>query len=306
MKIKRVLQIWIWLLFFMGNTLKVQAEEGKLIYFVYDNSGSMVEVGKGEENPEAPVGTPRSWGAQAQYAVKAFCTMSNPEDEIRLYPIDKKYVEGTWPKTITNIEGKDNYQEEYTKLIDEIDFNGQNTLYTEIENAIKDIKIKNFSGEKWVVIFTDGILQNYKKADEFYEKLTSDLAGTDINFYFVGLNPRENSYSSLKSGQNIKFYHLSNEKNGTILQSILKVTEEIYGKRRFPKEMVKESTQKDKKILSMEFGIPVSDVMVILQAEGDSETGEKISFDQYLSGSKKYEITSLSKSKKEKSMVHMA
>ena len=150
MKIKRILQIWIWLLFFMGNALKVQAEEDKLIYFVYDNTISMVMVVDDDENP---VGTPRNWGAQAQYAVKAFCTMSNPEDEIWFYPIDKKDIEGTWPKTITKQETKDNYSKEYIMLIDEIYFNGQDTLYTEIGNAIRDIKAKSFSGEKWVVIF---------------------------------------------------------------------------------------------------------------------------------------------------------
>lgn len=300
MKIKRILQIVLCLLLFMGNTMKVRAEEGKLIYFVYDNSKSMVKVGRDEEGAEAPADTPRNWGAQAQYAVKAFCTMSNPEDEIWFYPIDESKVNGTWPRTITNPKGMSNYQKEYTEIIDEIKFNGQETKYGQIETAINDMKNGNFSGEKWVVMFTDGDIEELDKTvygdDTFNELLKRDLRDTGINFYFVDLCPKEESKNPVETQGNIYSDRLVEQENGTILQSILKVTEKIYGKRRLQEEIIKESIKADSKTLSVEFGIPVHDVMIILQAEEAGEEESRISFDNYFQNSPKYEISSLSQS----------
>lgn len=308
MKAKKFIWIWVGLVFFMCTGLKVKAEEGKLIYFVYDNSDSMRVVDL--DNKEAPRGTPRDWGTKAQYAVKAFCAMSNPEDEIKFYRIDNEIAretesEGEWPKP-NHKETKD-YREEYISLVDEIYFDGTVTLYGQIETAIKEIKDRVFQGEKWVIVFTDGEIKEYDTdgSKNLNDRLISDLKESDINLYFVSLNPEKSEENRVETKGNITAYYLSDEEKSTILQSILKVTEEIYGKRRFPENRIVENSDGNNRILSIDFGIPVSDVMVILQTEAEENEKLEIAFKECLPGSEKFNITSIAKYHENNSLINV-
>ena len=289
MRNKRIGCLGIWLglclLIFIGSRMCVQAEENtieknesKLIYFVYDSSISMIE-----DN--------RDWGAQAQYAVKAFCAMTNPEDIIRFYRIDTETKQGKKYNTyeeLDNVSEVYDYRKAYGDIIDSIKFDGDNTLETQIVKAINDINSLQFHGEKWVVMFTDGKIEKNPVTEEkyteheFYKILENNLVNLDVKFYYVNINAGEEGKQ--QSDGNIIWYRLADHKDATILDSILTVTEEIYEKRRLPDEiLVKEGEQ-----LNISFDIPVSEVMLLSHT-----SNEEVSFANSTNGAKwSYLLTS--------------
>lgn len=281
--------IWVILciLMIMSSDITSYAEstntenEEKLIYFIYDNSISMIRENLGNDKVE------RKWGAQAQYAVKAFCAMSNPEDEIAFYKVGKREETIYYEKEVIN-KGEDHIEnlEKYIEAIDKIKFDGAYTFDTRIKSVIDEMSPIHFNGEKWIVMFTDGAIEKEKDGkkigeyteDEFYNKLKGYMAGTDIKFYFVNINPNHTDIPIQKvTNDNIFWYRMADEAGVSILDSILMVTEEIYGKRRLPDEKIIEEEGK----LEISFDIPVSDVMLLLQ---EAENTDDISWDEYVEG----------------------
>lgn len=269
MRIKKNLFIFAIIGLFLNCSIETKgAEEGKVIYIVYDNSKSMVMNN-------------RDWGAQAQYAVKAFCAMSNLEDEIRFYCIgdfENKYVKynkdiQTDPNIKENkfisIEKTNDPQinrERYAQKLDEIEFNGKCTYYTGIHQAITDIKKCN--GEKWVVMFTDGDIEDCE-GFEFRNNLYQDLNNTDVNVCFVDLNPKASTDPvATNENYNLNVYRLAENGNESIIESILSVTEKIYGKRSLPEgsKCIEETEEPNgEKTIKLNFDIPVSNVVLLLQ-----------------------------------------
>lgn len=265
---KWILLVMLCLLHVCGCSMDVRAlekkseGEGKLIYFVYDNSGSMVQ------------GT-RNWGSQAQYAVKAFCEMSNEKDEIRFYCVgdyNRPYkFAGEIPETDKNGEPRSPKNRNYTEALDGILFNGRYTYYTAIHQAIEDIKKEVGEKDKWVVMFTDGtiekrileddgkIWEGFLSTEEFQEYLKEDLEGRDVEFCFVELNPK-GIQGILKETDYISRY--VNDKNN-ITESILSVIEKIYGRRKLAKGSSFCNEERGKLVINFDF--PVSDIMVLFE-----------------------------------------
>ena len=253
-----------------------QTEENgkKIIFFVYDNSISMINNS--------------TIGAQAQYAVKAFCAMSDPEDEIKFYKVGdfknadyNSEVEENGYEIITIESNSENYRDLYSDNIDEIKFDGENTFYTGIHQAINDIKKYENYSEKWVVMFTDGEIEkdrdgNFYSKGELQKLLEDDLANSDVNFYYVNIADVDKE-KKLENTENMTFYY--SEENETVLSSILSAIEKIYGKRQLSKENIEiEENAVGKAMLKAEFGIPVTDIAILLQGE-ELNDGDEENFD---------------------------
>ena len=127
----------------------------RTIAIVYDNSGSMFQ------------GDGKTW-CQAQYAMEVFASMMNQGDKLMIYPM--------WGITIGNSGGKEySFQENNPLIITEdkqkasirdiyTPFSTGNA-YTPIESIDAAVEgLKKESGEKWLIVLTDG--------DEFWEDPT--------------------------------------------------------------------------------------------------------------------------------------
>lgn len=244
-------------------------EEGKkIIYFIYDDSGSMTG--------ELPL--------KEQYAVQMFCAMSNPQDEIGIYftsqfnEQDSKYIyreniENEKPKIYLNQSNK----EDLFEKIKQIESVGQNTYFSSIIRAVNDIK--NMPDEKWVVMFTDGEIekapnekydpQNMVDVADLKKKIKGLMNGTDVHLYFSSM-----------SGQNVieedeeaniyvyeKKYGNGEKDENRVIDCILSATEVIYGKR---KQEIGDNNKKldgENEVVTIPFDIPVSNLVLLIQSD---------------------------------------
>lgn len=230
-------------------------EEKKIIYFIYDNSKSM--------QGELP--------GQEQYAVQMFGAMSNPQDEINIYYVSQfiepdsqyKYIankDDEKPQIYLNQSDKEQFFEE----IQRIPFDGEHTYFSSIIRAVNDIKSK--PGKKWVVMFTDGLIEKspnkeYDGEDlaDLNSKLQTLLSETDVNLYFSSLLGE--SIIEQNERANIHTYAIKN--GDSVIDCILSASEVIYGKR-------KQVVSVENEVVTINFDIPVSDFVLLIQSDKEA------------------------------------
>lgn len=279
---KRKSFFWIAIIFIIFGkiNLMVYAADGekeeerkKIIYFIYDDSGSMTG----------------DLSLKEQYAVQMFCAMSNPQDEIGIYftsqfnERDSKYsyrqnIENEKPKIYLNQSNK----EDLFEKIKQIESVGQNTYFSSIIRAVNDIKDK--SGEKWVVMFTDGEIekapnekydpQNMVDVADLNKKLKGLMNGTDVNLYFSSLSSQNVIEKDEKANIYVyeKIYGNGEKDENRVIDCILSATEVIYGKRKQEIGDKNKELDGENEIVTIPFDIPVSNLVLLIQSDKEEIT----------------------------------
>lgn len=273
MKIWRSIFILLTSIMIAGSyPISANAAEGikesnrKIIYIVYDNSGSTYKYS----------GEWRSYWAEINYGVQAFYTMTSKEDKIHFYRTsidDSENSEGYSEFESRGYSGDTEAQETLDKIkeIKIVDVGNSFTDAKSIEQAIKGLNNEDEKdAEKWLVIFTDGKFesaQNKEYSDEkFAEILASFLENkSNIQVCYIPISD-EACNDNLKDIANI----FQPSGSGDIAKQLLEVCNHIYGRRNIKnvEELGYSPVVLKDNSLTISFDIPVSKCILYAYCEG--------------------------------------
>ncbi|MBQ6733444.1 MAG: VWA domain-containing protein [Lachnospiraceae bacterium] len=139
---KKMLSILLLILLLGALPMKVRADapeefSGRMIYVVYDDSGSMF----------AASGTPIMRWSQAKYAMEVFAAMMGADDVMVIYPMSLNGASGL------TLKGSDRNR---VKTIHDMNTDAGHTPFLSVQSASQALEKEDDKYEKWLVIITDG------------------------------------------------------------------------------------------------------------------------------------------------------
>lgn len=227
-----------------------QGEESKkIIYVLYDNSYSTYEVSNN---------TIRNFWSEINYGVRAFYAMTGSEDEISIYKlVDKEPEEDEIEKS----KGYSKMNRSFLDVLSNIKVADRSckTYLDTVLYAIGKLDQEETRAEKWIIIFTDGQLEdddgNKYTKEEIAKKINAKLSDcNDINACYI---PISEEASNNQLDKNMVFQ--PKEKND-IAKQLLEVCNHIYKRRSIQKVIesgVSPVALSDGK-LKISFDIPIS------------------------------------------------
>lgn len=139
--------------------------QSRVINIVYDDSGSMIENGKGKKVD--------TW-CQAKYSMEVFASMLSEKDTMNIY-VMSDYDGGkttSQPKLI--LKGKDGAKKNVSKVHGMIT-KASNTPFDSVRKAYSDL-VKTKADEKWLVVLTDGEFQPKETdVDGFFARKSEEI-----------------------------------------------------------------------------------------------------------------------------------
>ena len=250
-------------------------EENKIIYIVYDNSSSTYVYG--EEY--------RDYWEQINYGVQCFYAMTNEEDKIKISFLasDDVYSWDGYGGTDGSVDMIREIKVHPERYMDKKSV----TYMSHIKKAIEELAEEPSEAEKWIIIFTDGKLEDVN-ADgtdkEYSEKETADLLhsylshNSDINACYIPVDKEaENRY--LK--ENLIFQP---QETNSIEGQLLEVCNHIYRRRTIQKVNSEEKQVAYFKEgnLTVEFDIPIRKCVLYAYCSGSWEEDQVLGCDEII------------------------
>ncbi|MBQ7969333.1 MAG: hypothetical protein IJ292_05885 [Clostridia bacterium] len=261
MRLKRLLSFVLAAVFIVGSFAFVTpatpaSAVGKetvqrTIAIVYDNSGSMFMNGN------------KAW-CQALYAIEVFATMMNKGDKLMIYPMwpvspegsKEVYTHESNPMVVTEDKQKSLIHTLKSDLT-----HGSDTPIESIDSAYKGL-LKE-SGEKWLVVLTDGatFYENGKEFNKTKTKLAleerfSNYIG-DTNILYLGIGQGLNAPQI--NAPDSRYYGAETATSQKVPEVLTNMCNTIFGRDQLTGKYVKGT--------EVNFDIPLSKLYVFIQGE---------------------------------------
>lgn len=252
---------------------KIEKEDTKVIYVVYDDSSSMYM------DDGTNVYTDR-W-AQADYAIKALALMMNEGDTLRPYIMGnyQNLAAGASANNVYNTRtvvisrDKNDTLRDINVIMDEMKFAGQ-TYFQGVEAAVLDMKNQNIAGRDcWIIILTDGKftegantkpseIDSGEKLKEKLAEFTEENSGISIAYVPIG-----NCDIKFEQDRSKRIYTAT---GNSIMDQISQIVNLIYNRVQLNDDIRKQYIQQNNMDgkLYIQMDVPVEKMIVLLQ---DSE-----------------------------------
>lgn len=272
---KRVMYVFFaliigWVIFW-GKSIRIQAadnlkEDGeKIIYIVYDNSSSTYKWG----------GEKRTYWAEINYGVQAFYTMTNADDKVKIYfmATDGSYRNNP-DNSILEFAGYNGNNQGNMEKIQGIGLKKEGSI-TYLDNvlyAIEKLNAENGSAEKWIVIFTDGQLEN-ENGKECSNEVSAQAINKELE-QFSNINacyiPICLEAVNKELDENLIFQPQGTE---GVAEQLLAVCNHIYGRRSVQSvnELGYDAAVLQNGQLKISFDIPISKCILYAYCDGEIE-----------------------------------
>nr|MCR5688875.1 hypothetical protein [Clostridiales bacterium] len=225
---KRILCIFLMLVLLLGSVTVQAGAAGKVqtnrdIAVVYDNSGSMFESGQ------------LAW-CRATYAMEVFAAMMNEGDTMRIYPmhpvkIDNTTYDEAHPVTISGPKDAELVRRMYTP-------DAQGTPVQTIDAAHEGLK--NASGERWLIVLTDGERFSDENDRELDHSATEQMLSErlsrynqDMNVLYLGIGTGAAMPTVTENGQ-YQFDAEQASESGEVLSKLTSMCNMIFGRDTMP------------------------------------------------------------------------
>ena len=236
----------------IGLSVNASAESlyiKKVVSVVYDDSGSM---------------TGDKW-AYANYAMQAFCSMLNSEDQL--------YI--TYMSDVSKSEKIDLSSGGIQSAIDKVrDHNmSGNTPYASVEKAfdtLKNVKDDNVNTEYWLVVITDGgfnelpstAKQARKQLNKNFEQYVAEKMpnGTNPQITFLGIAEGKDYCPDQNEKKGI--YTYKSDDANSIMEAMAEMADNVSGRTRLENKDIK---QVDENTLRVTSSIPLLNIAVLSQ-----------------------------------------
>lgn len=219
------------------------------IYVVYDNSGSMYVLDNSQELTDA-------W-CKAKYSMEVLAGMLSDQDRMNIYYMSDYDIEpGADPRI--QLDGADDVEENIA-VIHNTKTDSGHTSFDSVRTAMEDLE-DSTADEKWLVILTDGKMQNY--GDGKYPSLSAqqieeylDAKPEEISVIFLGMGEQAVAIES-DPAQNI--FYRKTESSKDILEGVTEVGLQVFNANRL---------EVDKRKQSVSFDVPMKELRVFAQGE---------------------------------------
>ena len=219
------------------------------VYVVYDNSGSMYEL----DNKQ---GLTDAW-CKAKYSMEVFAGMLSDQDRMNVYYMsDYDTKPGADPRI--ELDGADDVKENIA-VIHNTKTDSGHTSFDSVRTAMEDLE-DSTADEKWLVILTDGKMQNY--GDGAYPSLSAkqiedylDEKSEDIAVIFLGMGPQA---VAIESDPTQKIFYRKTESSKDILEGVTEVGLQVFNANRL---------DVDKRKQTVSFDVPMKELRVFAQGE---------------------------------------
>ncbi|MBQ4565226.1 MAG: VWA domain-containing protein [Oscillospiraceae bacterium] len=243
-----------------------KAATPRTIGIVFDNSGSMY------------IGRKTEW-SRATYAMEVFASMLNEGDSLRIYPmhgitVDETPYDMNDPLVLTGPEQAEKIRRIFTP-------NALGTPIEAVEQGYADMK--NQSGERWLIVLTDGDVFDRNKntlGDSSMTELKQVLeaASADMNVLYLGIGANALVPNCTAQGQH-KLVAEKASRSEDVLKYLTNMCNTIFGRdtmgeNHFKNDALDFDVSLSKMIVFVQ-GESISDVRVI-DAAGN-EVGQKVS-----------------------------
>ncbi len=221
------------------------------VYIVYDNSGSMYQL---DNKPDA---LNDAW-SKAKYSMEVFAGMLSEEDKMNVYYMSD-YDTGMEADARIQLDGDEN-KEKNIATIHNTKTDAGYTSFDSVRKAMSDLEQSN-ADEKWLVILTDGKMQNYAdgKRTNLNSKQIQDYLNQkpeDISVIFLGMGPEAEAIQT-DASQNIFYEEAKTTKD--ILDAVTEIGLQVFNSNRL---------EVDKRKQSVSFDVPMKELLVFAQGEG--------------------------------------
>ena len=214
---------------FSENTI----EPSRTINLVYDDSSSMIQ----SDTTNKYVDT---W-CQAKYAVEAFAAMLGEKDLLNIY------VMSDYNKPKLKLKGN-NSAASNVKKVHQMKTYADMTPFGSVRRAMGDLE-KTKSDEKWLIILTDGNFQGVSNPDKYFSTKPDD-----IKVMYLGMGPEA---GKIKSVPQKNIYYEKAKTSKDILDKLTKIGQQVFNRAKL-----------DVKMNSIEFDIPMKELIVFAQGKG--------------------------------------
>ncbi|MBR5970013.1 MAG: VWA domain-containing protein, partial [Lachnospiraceae bacterium] len=189
---KTVLALLLSMLILAGIPMIVHAEpsddafSGRMIYVVYDDSGSMFTAS----------GVPIKRWSQAKYAMEVFAAMMGSDDIMVIYPMSQNGAPGL------TLKGSDQNR---VKTIHDMNTNAGQTPFLSVQNAALALGKEDEKYEKWLVIITDGEFDDGRTPKETAQEALNQYNAQGIKTIYLAIgddafemeeHPQNGAYSA--------------------------------------------------------------------------------------------------------------
>lgn len=238
----------------VANAASGNAEDNvpaRIINIVFDDSGSMF----GQEND--------SW-CQAKYAMEVFAAMLGPKDSMNIY-VMSYYISNPQAEPRLRLSGSNSIEKIEKNIYDvhNMELKGSGTPFDSVRKAYGDLEKDKFSGEKWLVVLTDGDLQEHtdnewvsvskNDKDEFFGNKSPD-----ISVIFLNMMGEDGWGITERPDKNI--FYKKVDSSGQIPSTITDICQRVFNRQ---------------KITELTFDIPMSELIVFAQGKDISINGIK-------------------------------
>lgn len=237
----------------------VQAAEneikGKIINVVYDDSGSMVKNGNEYIT---------RW-SHAKYAMEVFCAMMGDSDVMNIFPMSK---EGGLGLTV--------YGNDQNRVAAVHDMNAyyNNTPFSTVTSAAKNLMNADASYEKWLVIITDGEFDGGATSEATVQNTLNDYNSTGIKTAYLAIG---NNASLMQSNVAYGGYAEQATDGIDVLRKVTSIANQIFSHLVLLDKYINTSGAQT----SLKIDIPTNQIIVFAQGDNVSVgtltlNGEKI------------------------------
>lgn len=224
------------------------ADSGKTIAVVYDNSGSMYA-----DNANQPIDR---W-SQALYALEVFTSMLEENDSMMLYPLNPSDA-----GAVVTVKGNQDPEKRISETVQALnqatESGSGSTPYAQVGHAAADLA--GISGEKWLVVLTDGDFNERYNAFRLQEMFL-DYCLDDIGVVFLSVNGGADLTQF--TDPEIGLYAYRSMDGPDVLSKVAQIANIIFSQQILPANHI--TTNGNQMILDID--IPVSRLMVLTQGD---------------------------------------
>lgn len=220
------------------------------VFIVYDNSGSMYQLDNSQDLNDA-------W-SKAKYSMEVFAGMLSEDDKMNIYYMSD-YDTDMKADARIQLDGDEN-KEKNIATIHNTKTDAGYTSFDSVRKAMSDLE-QSSADEKWLVILTDGKMQNYQDGNRtnLNSKQIQDYLNQkpeEISVIFLGMGPEAEAIQT-DAGKNIFYQEAKTTKD--ILDAVTEIGLQVFNSNRL---------EVDKRKQSVSFDVPMKELLVFAQGEG--------------------------------------